>query len=114
MKVRDIAELIEGELICVGDNCDQDIKIGCSSDLMSDILTLDVEDGILITGLANEQAIRTAEMADLHHIILVRNKNVSPNMLDLAKEAGISIIRTRHTMFTTCGRLMNAGLESPY
>ena len=94
--------------------CQTEIHTGCSSDLMSDILTLDVTNAILITGLANEQVIRTAEMAEIHTILLVRSKVPSDAMLELTKACEISLMRTRHTMFTVCGRLMNAGLESPY
>ena len=111
----EIARLTEAEIIYRSPLWDRTvISTACSSDLMSDILTLDVTDAVLITGLANEQAIRTAEMADIHTIVLVRSKVPAPRMRQLAEESGISLMRTRHTMFTVCGRLMNAGLKSPY
>ena len=111
----EIAHLTEAEIIYRSPLWDRTvISTACSSDLMSDILTLDVNDAVLVTGLANEQAIRTAEMADIHTIVLVRSKNPSSGMRRLAEESGISLMRTRHTMFTVCGRLMNAGLKSPY
>lgn len=115
MKPQEIADLVEAEIVYCPDHwCDLDIRVGCSSDLMSDILTLDVENAILITGLANEQALRTAEMADMHAVLLVRSKVPSRRMLELAEEGGITVLRTRHTMFTVCGKLFDAGLESPY
>lgn len=115
MKPEEIAEIVEAEIVfCSPAWCETDIHTGCSSDLMSDILTLDVTNAILITGLANEQAIRTAEMAEIHTILLVRSKVPSRGMLELAENCEISLMRTHHTMFTVCGRLMNAGLKSPY
>ena len=115
MRLEEIAEITEAEIVFGSPAWrDTDIVTGCSSDLMSDILTLDVNNALLITGLANEQTIRTAEMADIHTILLVRSKVPSRRMLELAEECGISLMRTRHTMFTVCGRLMNAGLASPY
>lgn len=115
MNPQKIAEIVEAETVfCSPEWCSTDITTACSSDLMSDILTLDVNNAILVTGLANEQAIRTAEMADIHTILLVRSKVPSAGMLELAEECEISLMRTRHTMFTVCGRLMNAGLKSPY
>ena len=115
MKPEEIAEITEAEIVfCSPAWCGLDITTGCSSDLMSDILTLDVNNALLITGLANEQVIRTAEMADIHTIIFVRSKVPTRRMLELAEESGISLMRTRHTMFTVCGLLMNAGLKSPY
>lgn len=115
MKPDKIAQITEAEIVyCSPRWCETDIHVGCSSDLMSDILTLDVNNALLITGLANEQAIRTAEMADIHTVLLVRSKVPSRGMLELAESCEISLMRTRHTMFTVCGRLMNAGLKSPY
>ena len=115
MKPDEIAEITEADVVLRSPTWqDADISTGCSSDLMSDILTLDVSNAILITGLANEQAVRTADMADIHTILLVRSKMPTPAMLELAKECGISLMRTRYTMFTVCGKLMNAGLKPPY
>lgn len=115
MKPELIAEITDAEIVfCSPAWCETDIQIGCSSDLMSDILTLDVTNAIMITGLANEQAIRTAEMAEIHTILLVRSKIPSKAMRELAEACEISLMRTRHTMFTVCGRLMKAGLKSPY
>ncbi len=47
------------------------------SDLMSDVLTLEDHDLLLITGLANPQTIRTAEMADIKMIIIARGKEIT-------------------------------------
>ena len=41
---------------------------------MSEVLTIDSENLILITGLVNVQTIRTCEMLDIQNIIIVRNK----------------------------------------
>ena len=49
--------------------------------LMSDVLTVEADDAVLITGLANIQAIRTAEMADISCILFVRDKEITPNMI---------------------------------
>ncbi len=115
MKARDIAELVDAEAVFRSALWDErEIETACSSDLMSDILTLDVSNAVLVTGLTNEQVIRTAEMADIHTILLVRSKVPTEGMLKLARECDISLMCTRLTMFTVCGRLMNAGLQPPY
>ncbi len=59
---------------------------------MSDVLTVNCDNLLLITGLANLQAIRTAEMSDIDCILFVRNKSVSPEMKSLAEELGITLI----------------------
>jgi len=113
MKIQEIVEKTDGKILCCTD-LDHRITYGFSSDLMSDILTLDPDNGIMITGLANIQALRTAEMADIHHILFVRNKEISEDLINHARDIGICLLWTRYTMFKTCGLLYNSGLKSAY
>ena len=69
---------------------------------------------ILITGLANLQVIRTAEMSDISFILFVRGKQASPDMVELAKECNIAILQSKQSMFKVCGLLYEAGLEPIY
>ncbi len=114
MKIREIINSIEGEFACGESHADAQIDRACASDLMSDILTLNSEEMILITGLINMQVIRTAEMADIKHILFVRNKKPSQEMIDLANREDMSIILSKKSMFATCGLLAKAGLEAVY
>ncbi|HPS14001.1 MAG TPA: hypothetical protein PLB87_12035, partial [Prolixibacteraceae bacterium] len=82
--------------------------------VIGDVLTLETERMLLITGMANLQTIRTAEMADIHWILLVRNKKATQEMLKLANELGIVMIETAMSSFRTCGILYNAGLKPVY
>jgi hypothetical protein len=65
---------------------------------------------LLITGLTNPQIIRTAEMADLAAVLLVRGKTPLPETVNLACYAGVPILGTEYTMFEACGRLYARGL----
>lgn len=113
MKLEAIQKLTEAELIC-GDLDDREIENAFSSDLMSDVLTNEADNAILITGLANVQAIRTAEMADISCILFVRDKEITPNMIRLAEDSDILLMQTKHTMFWVCGILYQAGLVPVY
>ncbi|MBB6481029.1 hypothetical protein [Spirochaeta isovalerica] len=113
MKVRDIIKAVDGRVIC-GDDLDKDLTTGCSSDLMSDILTLEPVNAVLITGLANIQAVRTADMAGISHILFVRDKLISKEMITLAEESGITLLETGLSMFVVCGKLAAEGLCGPY
>lgn len=84
---------------------------GFSSDLMSDVLTLSTNDVMLITGLANLQAVRTAEMSDIPVVLFVRNKQIGPDIVELGQELGLVLLRTEFSMFKTSGLLYSAGLE---
>lgn len=113
MKLEEIRKIAEAEMVC-GSLDDREIVHAFSSDLMSDVLTAEADDAILITGLANVQAIRTAEMADISCILFVREKEITPNMIRLADESGIVMMKTRHAMFTVCGQLYERGLKAVY
>ncbi len=113
MKVKEIVKIVDGRVIC-GNNLEKDLSTGCSSDLMSDILTLEPVNAVLITGLANIQAIRTAEMADISFILFVRDKQISKEMIQLASDSNITLLETGLSMFNVCGRLFKAGLNGAY
>ncbi|MCK7529548.1 MAG: hypothetical protein MZV63_00065 [Marinilabiliales bacterium] len=69
MTIKDVVKVIDGKVVCGHDLIDKNVGKGFASDLMSDVLTLDSDDVLLITGLANTQAVRTAEMSDINCII---------------------------------------------
>lgn len=115
MKIREIQSLIDGQVVCGEDKLDTDeVFSAFASDLMSDVLTLTNEGVLLITGLANTQTIRTAEMADISHILVVRGKKATEEMIRIAKENGTVIIETSYSMFKTSGILYTNGLKPIY
>ena len=114
MKLREIASVLNAKVNCGADKLDHEIKMGYSSDLMSDVLTLDTSNLILITGLVNLQCIRTAEMADIKAIVFVRNKKATEQMLELACENGMCILESPYSLFKSSGLLFQAGLEPIY
>jgi len=81
---------------------------------ISDVLTLDTDNLVLITGLSNLQAIRTSEMADIRVIVLVRNKKANQQMLDLAIENEMCILESPYSLFKASGLLFQAGLKPIY
>jgi predicted transcriptional regulator len=81
------------------------------ADLMSDVLARSHNFGILITGLANIQAVRTADIADIKAVCLVRGKRPEQAAVALAKEKEIPFFVTKYTMFEACGILYAEGLK---
>jgi len=113
MELTLIAELLNARVL-TGKIDGEVVETGFCSDLMSDVLTLETDKMLLITGMANLQTIRTAEMADIHCILLVRNKKASKDMVKLAAESGIIVLETKISSFRCCGILYNAGLKPVY
>ena len=89
MKIKEIIEVLDAEIITGHDYIDRDVEYAFASDLMSDVLTLEKENILLITGLSNMQAVRTAEMSDISTIIFARNKKISEEMKQLASDNAI-------------------------
>lgn len=114
MKIQQIQELTEAVVACGDDKLDHEVHCAFASDLMSDVLTLDCNEILLITGLCNLQTIRTAEMADVDCILFVRGKKVTQDMLQLASENNMILLETDHSMYHTAGELYCNGLVPVY
>lgn len=114
MKVKELIEYIDGNVICGDEDLDKEVEYAFASDLMSDVLTLKKANLLLITGLANIQVIRTAEMSDIEVIVFARNKAISEDMIELAKDSGIVLIGCANTLFKISGILYGKGLKPVY
>ena len=110
MIVKDIIDILDGEIICEGD-LNTEIKTACGSDMMSDVLAFVKDQSVLLTGLVNPQVVRTAEMMDMACIVFVRGKVPDDSIIRLAEQRGITLLKTRFRMFTACGRLYANGLS---
>jgi predicted transcriptional regulator len=110
MTLREVVALLGGRVICGGDLLDTEVKIACGSDLMSDVLAFIKTGSLLLTGLANVQSVRTADVADAKAIVYVRGKEPDGDAIALAEEKGIPLLSTEWTMYEACGKLYQAGL----
>ncbi len=57
MTIKEIANLVNGKVVCCENKLSDVIEYAFASDLMSDVLTIEKENILLITDLANLQAI---------------------------------------------------------
>jgi len=114
MTVKELAELINGRVICGSDKLSTKIEYAFASDLMSDVLTIERDNLVLITGLANLQTIRTAEMSDINCIIFARDKKIGKEIISLANDNNMTLLESPHSLFHISGVLYNAGVKSIY
>jgi predicted transcriptional regulator len=111
MTLKEIMAHVNGEVIACKESLDHEVNSAFGSDLMSDVLAYVEENTLLITGLINQQVIRTAEMLDLKAILFVRGKVPCEEVIELAEEKEIVLMTTRHTLFTVSGILYKEGLK---
>lgn len=112
MKISTIKELLDAEVLCSEDSLGRHVYSACGCDLMSDVLAYVKDQAVLLTGLVNPQVIRTAIMMDMVCVVFVRSKEPTEEMIALAKESGIVILRTDKRLYEACGILYSNGLTS--
>jgi len=112
MTLKEVAEQLSARVLAGGD---EDLAAAATSvaagDMMSDVLArADIPD-VLVTGLTTVQAIRTASVAGIKTVVIVRGKPVPQPMIDLAREESIVLMVTAMKLFEACGRLWDCGLR---
>ena len=112
MKLKEVVEIVQGTILTRGSDMDMEVKYCGAMDLMSDALAYLPPGSMLLTGLKNIQAIRTAEMAYVTAVLFVRGKVPDPEAVQLAEQLGIPLITTNFTMYESCGLLYKAGVPS--
>lgn len=110
MKIGQIKELLNAEVLCGEELLNNDVYSACCSDMMSDVLAYVKDQGVLLTGLVNSQVIRTASMMDMVCIVFVRSKSPGAEMISLARECGIAVMKSTLRAYEACGILYSAGL----
>ena len=114
MRLSEIKKCLGCQLVCP--TCSQeiehiDIEYAYASDLMSDILVAVKPGAILLTGLTNNQVIRTGKVALCGAIVFVRRKKPNGETIKLAQQYQIPVLTTDLSMFDACGILYSCGLK---
>lgn len=112
MVLSEISKILSCEIFTCRDQLDCEIKYGCASDLMSDVLAFSQPGAVLLTGLVNPQTIHTAYISEIKSIVFVRGKKPTLEMIELAESKSIPLLSTNYSMYEACGLLYKAGLES--
>lgn len=112
MRLDQIIKTVDGKIISAEVDLTIEIDTAFGADLMSDVLAFVHTGTMLLTGLTNPQAVRTAEMAGVTAILFVRGKYPPAQTIALAAEKGVPLLWSPYTMYETCGRLYQAGLRS--
>ncbi len=111
MNIREVCTILEAEVISGQEHLDTAVHNACGSDMMSDVLAFVKDQSVLLTGLVNTQVVRTADMMDMVCIVFVRGKVPNQEIVELANDRGIVLMKTPMRMFTACGLLYEAGLR---
>src|SRR5574339_997568 len=86
MQLKEIIDLVDGTPLTPDVDMSIRIRGGCGADLMSDVLACSQPKAVLLTGLTNPQVVRTAQIAEIRAIILVRGKQPQTETIDIARQ----------------------------
>lgn len=111
MRLSRIKDLLQAEMLWGQEFLDIEVSNACGADLMSDILADTKTNAILLTGLTHRQIIQTASMSDFAAIVFVRGKVPPEDVIELAKQHKMPLLRTNHPLYETCGILYQEGLK---
>ena len=110
MRLAEIRDILNAKVVAGEDKLDIEITTAFGADLMSDVLAFARSGCLLITGLSNPQAVRTAYALDISAILVCRGKALTDKFVDIARELKIPILWTQYIMFEACGKLYEEGL----
>lgn len=103
MKYQDIINTLKSEIIVKGKHFDSlELHNVVVSDMMSEVLTVDKDHIFLITSLSSHQTLRTLDHIAGAGCIIVNDSPIQTGMKDLAKELGLTILRTDLPGFEVC------------
>lgn len=111
LKIREVKDLLGAELVNGSERLEEEVYSAFGSDMMSEVLAYVQDQGVLLTGLVNEQIIRTAAMMNMSCIIMVRGKQPSNEMIKMANENDVVLLLTPLTLYEASGILYTNGLN---
>lgn len=114
MNIREIKEALCAKVVDGEDKLDTEIEHVYASDLMSDVLAFGKPNSLLLTGLANQQAIISSHMAEFKSVVLIRGKKFKDGSEKFARENSLVLLSTDLDMFDACVRIASArrGIQS--
>ena len=111
MKIAEIRDILNAEVIVGEDLVDEVILGGGAADLMEDVLAAAAKGCVLLTGVTTEEVMQTAKIALVGAVVLVRGKAPPEEMIAMARQYKIPLLLTEYSLFVACGRLYMNGIR---
>jgi serine/threonine-protein kinase RsbT len=105
MEIRMIKDVLEASVIEGEGQLDTVVGQVYASDLMSDVLAFGRADSILLTGLATQQAVISAHMAEFKGVVFIRGKKPKDGSERFARDNNMVLLSTELDMYDACIRI---------
>jgi hypothetical protein len=111
MKINDVARILDGTVCYAGEGPGRPVRHVVASDLMSDVLLVDADDMLLITSLASDQVLRTAQIVGAMGVVVANGKPLPSTMAGVARSLGIPLVTVPLAKYECCVRVHAARAE---
>jgi len=108
MEIRAVKEALSAVVIEGEDRLDTPFDHVYASDLMSDVLAFGKPNSILLTGLATQQAVISAHMAEFRAVVFVRGKRPRDASAGFARDNRLVLLSSELDMYDACLRIAAA------
>ena len=112
MKLNDIAEKLDLELLNPGAGLDVDIKKAFCGDMLSEVMGNAREGAIWITIQVHENALAIAMLKNFAAIIFSSSRKPEAEVIEKATEEEIRLFSSGKTSYQLSGELFQLGLEA--
>ena len=105
MTIADVVKVLNGKLMAGDGTSPRVVGAVVANDLMSDVLLFDADDALLLTSLASDQAIRTANIVGAMCVVVHNAKPLPQTMCQVADTLGIPLVSSPLSKYESCVRI---------
>lgn len=102
MTFNEVVATLQAEILVHGNGAKQKIGHVVASDLMSDVLLVDQDNILLLTSLASDQVLRTAQIIGAAGVVIVNGKPLPSSMVGVALEFGMALAVSQLAKYDAC------------
>ena len=102
MTFAEVVQEIGGVMVVKPGGAENQIRHVVASDLMSDVLIVDEDDMLLVSSLASDQVLRTAQIVGAAGVIIMNGKPLPSSMSNVAKDLGLPLATCRLPKYDGC------------
>lgn len=111
MKLAEIVERLELEILTGHEYLDREITGGYASDLLSDVMAHGAKGDLWVTLQTHQNIIAVASLKELGGIVLVNGRSPEAETAAKAAQEKVPLLRTPLPAFEVVGRLYQTGLR---
>src|SRR4030042_5806435 len=105
MKLREIVEKLQLQVLMGQERLDTEVTGGYTSDLLSDVMANSKGKNLWITLQTHENIVAVAKLRDLAGIIVINNRQPDEETLKRAKDEQVTLLASRESAFSITGQL---------